>query len=117
RPANLVTAVADILAGIAVSGYLAQGHEDLSPLVWLILSTIGLYGGGVVMNDVLDARLDAIERPERPIPSGLVPKPQAAALGLFLLAGGIALAFLVSVLAGGLATLIAVAALVYNKWS
>lgn len=116
RPANIVTAVADILAGIAISGFFLKPQEDVSSVVWLILSTMGLYGGGVVMNDVFDAELDRIERPERPIPSGVVSKTEGAVLGLALLSGGVALAFLVSTLSGLLALAIAVAALVYDKW-
>ncbi|MEO5602446.1 MAG: UbiA-like protein EboC [Cyclobacteriaceae bacterium] len=117
RPANIVTAVADILAGIAISGFLITHPSDFSPLVWLILSTIGLYGGGVVMNDVFDSALDKVERPERPIPSGLISRSEASALGITLLVIGIYFAFLVSDFSGLLALIIAAAALVYNRWS
>lgn len=117
RPANIVTAVADILAGIAVAGFLLNTPQDILPVVALILATIGLYGGGVVMNDVFDAALDAVERPERPIPSGLIRKTEAAILGILLLGSGIFFAFRVSVFSGVLATIIAVAALVYDKWA
>ncbi|NEP43227.1 MAG: UbiA family prenyltransferase, partial [Okeania sp. SIO2H7] len=64
RPANIITAHADILVG-----YAASGATDPYRLGWLLLATTGLYGDGVVFNDVFDAELDAIERPERPIPS------------------------------------------------
>lgn len=117
RPANIVTAIADILAGIAISGFFLHRPEDLSGLVWLILSTIGLYGGGVVMNDVFDAELDAVERPERAIPSGLISKTEATCLGLALLVAGVFFASLVSFFSGVLAAIIAIAAVVYDKWS
>lgn len=117
RPANIVTAVADIMAGTAISGFFFQPHSDLSRPLLLVLSTIGLYGGGVVMNDFFDAELDAVERPERPIPSGLIPKTQAAALGVILLASGVGFAFTVSVLAGIIAFIIAIAAVVYDRWA
>jgi 4-hydroxybenzoate polyprenyltransferase len=65
RPANIVTAYADILAG-----YAAVGATDHRALGLLMIATTGLYGGVVVFNDVFDAKLDAVERPERPIPSG-----------------------------------------------
>ena len=116
RLANIVTAVSDILAGIAISGFLLNKPDDFAPMVWLILSTIGLYGGGVVMNDVFDAELDAVERPERPIPSGLVSKTEASVLGFLLLGGGVVLAFLVSVFSGVLSLTIAIAAVAYDKW-
>lgn len=117
RPANIVTAVADILAGIAISGFFLQQQEDFSAVLWLILSTMGLYGGGVVMNDVFDAELDAVERPERPIPSGLIAQSQAATLGFLLLAAGVISALQVSVFSGMLAAVIAIAALLYDKWA
>ena len=117
RPANIVTAVADILAGIAISGFFLQSNHDYSHIAWLILATIGLYGGGVAMNDVFDAELDAVERPERPIPSGLVSKTQGATLGLLLLSFGVFFAFLVSAFSAALALLIALAALSYDKWT
>ncbi|MGC1243970.1 MAG: UbiA-like protein EboC [Chryseosolibacter sp.] len=116
RPANIVTAVADILAGIAVSGFFLHSTEDYSDVVWLIFSTMGLYGGGVVMNDVFDAELDAVERPERPIPSGLITRTEASILGVSLLVAGVFFASLASVYSGLLAAAIAIAAVVYDKW-
>ena len=115
RPANIVTAVADILAGVAISGFFFLTGVEYSPIIFLILSTVGLYGGGVVMNDVFDADLDALERPERPIPSGLIKKREGTFLGISLLLFGIIMAFLVGPLSGSLALVTAVAALVYDK--
>lgn len=111
RPANLVTAVADIIAGAAIAGFLA----DAGGLEWLLLSTLGLYGGGVVLNDVFDARLDAVERPERPIPSGRVPLRNAALLGAGLLASGIAAAAFFQPESGIIALCIALATILYNR--
>jgi 4-hydroxybenzoate polyprenyltransferase len=61
RPANIVTAFSDILAGFAAAGgalYILGGdsNSQFAGLGWLLVSTFGLYGGGVVMNDVFDAR-------------------------------------------------------------
>lgn len=119
RPANIVTSVADVLAGVAISGYFINGTnqiQNLAPVFLLCLSTIGLYGGGVVFNDVFDAELDSIERPERPIPSGLISKREAITLGSVLLVAGVILAFLVSLPSGSVAFLVAVFALGYDKW-
>ncbi|WP_114783010.1 UbiA-like protein EboC [Botryobacter ruber] len=123
RPANIVTAVADILMGFAASGALLSltvGESssfslvNLQPLLWLVLATIGLYGGGVVYNDVFDAELDRVERPERPIPSGKATVTGAATLGALLLAGGILAAWQVSVLSAAIAGAIALCALLYD---
>src|SRR5688572_29941559 len=98
RPANIVTAISDILAGTAIAGYSTNndfGALQVVPVLLLVLTTIGLYGGGVVFNDVFDADLDKVERPERPIPSGLIAKNKAALLGSLLLLMAIIAAFFV----------------------
>ncbi len=116
RPANIVTAISDILAGASVAGYVG-GMLELPAVLLLIVATIGLYGGGVVFNDVFDAALDRIERPERPIPSGLISEKEGTLLGAFLLIAGIAAAFVVSIYpAGIIAVAVAIGALVYDKW-
>lgn len=125
RPANIVTAIADILAGFAASGLGAQlVHLDenwwaqpvLTSLGWLILSTIGLYGGGIVFNDVFDAELDKVERPERPIPSGKATKTSAGLLGSGLLLIAIIAAAQVSLLSAIIAILVAILAILYNAY-
>lgn len=122
RPANIITAVSDVLAGIAIAGYFTKGFENISilPVLLLCVSTMGLYGGGVVLNDVFDADLDAVERPERPIPSGLIPKKSAAFLGILLLLIGIVAAAFVHPFfinpSSLIALAIAVASVVYDGW-
>lgn len=120
RPANIVTSVADVLAGIAIAGYFTNlpfVTNSFYPVVLLCLSTMGLYGGGIVFNDVFDAELDKTERPERAIPSGLVSKGEATALGIFLLLWGIGFGYAHSPQSGLLAVFIAFFALLYNRVS
>lgn len=123
RPANIVTAWADILVGFAASGSAIIFPQiinqettiaSLLPLGWLLLATTGLYGGGVVFNDVFDAELDAKERPERPIPSDRASLTGAIILGSLLLVMGIVAAVQVSLISAGLAAFIALAALFYD---
>ena len=118
RPANIITAWADILLGYAAAGAFTIGANPLNfeTLAWLILATTGLYGGGVVFNDVCDAQLDAVERPERPLPSGRASLVEAISLGTILLLSGIFAAAMVSNLSAILAVIIAITALVYDKW-
>ncbi|NET37593.1 MAG: UbiA-like protein EboC [Cyanothece sp. SIO1E1] len=133
RPANILTAWADILAGCAAAGVLSSAtslpldwlNPELSIAVlshglsifWLLLSTTGLYGGGVVFNDVFDAQLDAIERPERPIPSGRSSRGEAISLGIALLLMGAIAAAQVSRMSLSLAVGTAIAALLYDSFS
>ncbi len=112
RPANVVTAVADVLAGYAVAG-LANGRA----LPWLVGATACLYAGGVVLNDYFDRALDAVERPERPIPSRRVRPATAAILGFGLLALGVGSAFQATREAGAVAGGIAALIVLYDAWS
>ncbi|WP_254411807.1 UbiA-like protein EboC [Dyadobacter diqingensis] len=113
RPANLVTAIADILAGMAIAQFT---FSDFNPAL-LVISTLGLYGGGVVMNDVFDAKLDAVERPERPIPSGKVSLQSATMLGMTLLFAGVLAAALFSFQSGMIAVVIAALTVLYNRFA
>ena len=117
RPANITTAWADILLGYAAIVTVVGNNPNFTALGWLILATTGLYGGGVIFNDVCDAELDAVERPERPIPSGRASQSGAIAVGTILLVWGILAAAMVSTFSAMLAIAIAIAALIYDKWS
>lgn len=110
RPANVVTALADVLAGAAAVGTLAG-------LPGLLVATAALYAGGVVLNDVFDADLDARERPERPIPSGRASRTGAGWLGGGLLTAGITAAFAVSATSGAVAAVTAAMILLYDGWA
>jgi 4-hydroxybenzoate polyprenyltransferase len=111
RPPNVMTAVADVLAGYALSGL---GNPRALP--WLMGASACLYAGGVTLNDYFDRGIDAIERPERPIPSGRTSAPAALTSGSALLAAGILLASRGSHEAGLLAGAIAALVLLYDAW-
>ena len=120
RPANIVTAIADVLAGYAIGKAFSFGLTNellnIQLLFWLGLSTIGLYGGGVVFNDVFDAETDKIERPERPIPSGKSSIQGAVILGTLLFIIGVTAAYMVSVTSFSIAIIIMFLALLYDKF-
>src|ERR1051325_1871003 len=125
RPANILTAIADILTGFAVSGVtieiINKGNgffyiPEKINLGLLALSTVGLYSGGVTLNDFFDAQLDKAERPERPIPSGRISKPGAFILGTTLLSVGIQAASFVSFTSALRAFAIASLAVLYDSW-
>jgi 4-hydroxybenzoate polyprenyltransferase len=112
RPANVATALADVLAGHALAGL-----TEPRALPWLLAATACLYGGGIALNDYFDRNLDRVERPERPIPSGRVRPGGAAALGSALLAAGVVAAAAANRSAFFIAATIASLVLVYDMWS
>lgn len=118
RPANVLTAISDIIAGLAIAQMLTQTPElQWMPMLWLVLSTMGLYAGGIVFNDVFDLQHDREHRPERVLPAGKISLLEAVVFGASLFVVGIIAAFLVSPLSGGLALLICVLALSYDKYA
>ncbi|MFB6719225.1 SCO3242 family prenyltransferase [Kribbella sp. NPDC056345] len=106
-PAGL-TVPGDVLAGAAAVGDLRVGRA-----VGLSASSICIYWAGMALNDWADRELDAVERPERPIPSGRVPAQTAFNLAAGLTAGGLVL----SALSGGRSTLATSAALAATAWT
>ncbi|MBL0887675.1 SCO3242 family prenyltransferase [Myceligenerans indicum] len=87
-PAAL-TVVGDTLAGHAAGRGRVTARHLLLPA-----ASSCLYLAGMALNDWADRELDAVERPERPIPSGRVTPRIALTVGVTLTAAGIAAATL-----------------------
>jgi 4-hydroxybenzoate polyprenyltransferase len=113
RPANVVTSLTDVLAGMSIVGFIFNFLE-INSILFLGISTMCLYAGGVVFNDVFDHDLDKIERPERALPSGRILKSEAILGGTLLLFIGIFCAFWHSSLSGLIAIIISICALFYD---
>lgn len=82
------SAIGDALTGAFASGRV-HPRQLLMPAASLLI-----YAGGMGLNDWADRDLDAVERPERPIPSGRVGADEALTLSAGLLAGGVTVAAL-----------------------
>jgi 4-hydroxybenzoate polyprenyltransferase len=110
------TAIADVMMGYVVT----QGNFQPPWAVALLIAASSLiYLAGMVFNDVHDVDVDAVERPQRPIPSGRISLLSAKRLGWGMLAGGVILGWLVGYLAGNfrpgiIATLLAAAVVLYD---
>src|SRR5690606_3522182 len=120
RPPNLPTAAADIITGAAIVGFFAFNwsllpQDIIVNLLLLILASVCLYAGGVVLNDVFDLKIDTEERPDRPIPSGVVSLKTASRLGGGLLILGIFLSFFSNLYAGLISIALAGAILLYDS--
>jgi len=113
RPANVITSLTDVLAGMSIVGFLFN-LIDINSVLFLGISTMCLYAGGVVFNDVFDHDLDKTERPERALPSGRILKSEAILGGILLLSTGIFCAFWHSSLSGFIAIIISICALFYD---
>ena len=116
RVANVFTAVADVWMGLilttgGLNGLLAIGITATSALLYL---------AGMVLNDLFDHKIDAVERPTRPIPSGHVSLPAARRLGWGLLVAGLVTGWATAAMAstpvpGLAAAVLAGLILLYNR--
>jgi len=109
RAANVFTALADIFTGYLLTHpHLGEDAGlplpdidawDFSsfpqrliidgPFGWLLGASGCLFLAGMVFNDVFDRRIDALERPGRPIPSGRISLRGAVVLGSILVTMGL----------------------------
>lgn len=114
RVPNLFTAPPDVVLGAALAT--AVGARVAGATVaGLAGASVLLYAAGTTLNDYFDARTDARERPERPIPSGRVSRSAALALGATLLATGVAAAFAAGgVIGAAVAGVLAVTIVLYD---
>ncbi len=85
-PAAL-SVVGDSVAGAVAAGGALRGRRWVLPL-----ASVALHWAGMALNDWADRELDAVERPERPVPSGRVRPGTALGVGVTLTAAGLGLA-------------------------
>jgi len=79
----------DILAGAVAGGGTVRPH-----IAFTAASSAAFYWAGMALNDYADAAVDAVERPERPIPSGRIPRRTALTAACALTVTGLGLAAL-----------------------
>jgi 4-hydroxybenzoate polyprenyltransferase len=87
RAPAALTVLGDTVAGAAAAGNPLRGRRLLLPL-----SSAAFYWAGMALNDWADRELDAVERPERPIPSGRISPNHALAVAGGLTVTGLGLA-------------------------
>ncbi|MEZ5965415.1 MAG: UbiA family prenyltransferase [Planctomycetota bacterium] len=100
RVGLLLSPAADVTAGMALCGL-----PWTTDAVRALLASVCVYAAGMVLNDHADRALDAVQRPERPLPSGAIAPSVALTLGLGLLLGGCGLSPM-PLYHGGLALLV-----------
>lgn len=84
----VLSAPGDALLGAAASG----ARRSPAATLGLVGSSCCLYLAGMALNDYADREVDAVERPQRPIPSGRVTPGFALGLATALTAAGVGLA-------------------------
>jgi geranylgeranylglycerol-phosphate geranylgeranyltransferase len=98
RPVNsLVAGLAAIVAYLIDTG-------TVIPQAFLLFAIVALItAAGNVINDFFDVKIDAINRPDRPIPSGAVTRAAARSFAVTLFLAGILVSFFTNPLCIGIA--------------
>ena len=119
RVSNLPTCISNVLVGCAAGA----GQENLTwpPVMTVMVSVCLFYMGGMILNDVVDAQSDLLERPDRPIPSGRISRPIAMILAVAALVGALTVLLIrlphAVLLAVGLAVMIVLYDLLHKRWA
>lgn len=99
RPGNALMAVIAIILMMIISGNFTLSAFLACFVVFVVT------GAGNAINDYFDYKIDAINKPKRPIPSGRISKKTAGIYSVFLFMIGIIVAFFTSFLLGMIAFL------------
>ena len=111
RISNLPTVWTNALAGAVLA---AGGMPEPGAVLLAGLGLTLFYEGGMWLNDAFDAEIDARERANRPIPNGEIARNTVFLGGALMLAGGVAVAFVIGGAAGLVGIGLAVAVLLYD---
>jgi len=113
RPVNGVMASVAAVIGLLITSRLSP-NVDVIKVALLFASTFLLSSSSMVMNDYFDREVDAVNQPQRPIPSGEVGPERALALSIALIVVGLALSPLISFEAFAIAVLACAVFTAYN---
>ena len=93
RPSNFVIAIASIFVACLLAG---GTMGMLVPMIAAALAGGVIGAGGMVINDLYDIEIDRINKPERPLPAGLITRKSALVTYAALSISGIVLSFFTS---------------------
>ncbi|MDY9922452.1 UbiA family prenyltransferase [Methanobacterium sp.] len=109
RPGNAIMAVIAIFLMAVISGKFTLEALMAGVVVFIVT------GAGNSINDYFDHKIDAINKPERPIPSGRISLKTALIYSIFLFVMGIIIAFSINLLLGMIAFLSSVLMIFYAR--
>jgi 4-hydroxybenzoate polyprenyltransferase len=112
RAPNLFTVPGDPLAGFLLA---SAGAVKFRPALFpVILASLALYNFGLLLNDLMDLRVDRVERPSRPLPSGAVNRATVWMVAILLAALGLGLCAFAGLMTLYFGAALALAIIAYN---
>ncbi len=114
RLPNLLTVPGDPVAGFLLASAAERRAPEPLPLAAAAGAALCLYAFGLILNDIVDAEEDARERPERPLPSGVITVPQARMAAIAMALSGLNLALFAGKMPLMAAAALSAASIAYN---
>ena len=93
RPVNCLMMGFAVIVGAVIARASAPAGFQASNLAYAFITAFALTAGSMAVNDYYDREIDAINEPNRPIPSGLVKPWEALGFALILAVVGFAAAY------------------------
>lgn len=94
RPLNCIMMGVGVLAGAILADFHAVNQAWIS-LVYGFITGFMLTAASMTINDYYDRKIDAINEPKRPIPSGVIKPKEALVFALILSLAGFVAAYLI----------------------
>lgn len=102
RPLNSIMSAIAVWIGSLMAGGPLQPEI---PIIFGMLATFLVSGGGMVINDYFDRDIDRINKPKRPIPSGRISSKAAGVYAIILFVAGLFVAINISPIAFSIAAI------------
>lgn len=112
RVSNSPTVVSDTLAGAALAGSIWPDARIGLVAIAMVL----FYSAGMYLNDLLDYVIDCSERPERPLPAGMLSRTTATLAVIVLFALGCSLLWLIGPVPFCCGLILIALIVCYNRW-
>ncbi len=112
RISNSPTVGSNVLAGAALAGVLQPDARTAA----LVLAMVLFYTAGMFLNDLCDYSIDRVQRPERPLPRGVVSLSEARLAVAALFGVGLLLLWSISTLAFLSGLLLVALIALYDVW-
>ena len=117
RPGNALAAgLLTFVGAFVAGGVLGTGLAGAFAWVAAVVATVLAVGAGMAINDYFDREIDRMNRPDRPIPSGVVSPREALAFSGLLFGVAVALAVTLPALAVGIAVVNLLALVAYTEF-
>jgi len=102
---------------LVTSFFVSQSFVFNAPVFLGALAALFIMGGGNSLNDYFDYRIDKLNKPERPIPSGVIKRQSALIFSICLFLGGIFLGLFLNVFALSIVLINTILLIVYARYS